>query len=134
MVNPDGSTDPGLEQLKSQQRAQKAARRQRKAPGSQDPLVLTDDELARPITSLDGLPASLAAATIAPPIVSGPFAADHLDGYVVADRDALANVIPRGCTTEVTTVLWRAGDRVRREVHDAHWNGIEASRASGEGA
>lgn len=134
MVNPDGSTDPGLDKLKSRQRDLKTARRQRKAPAPQDPLVLTDDELARPITSVDGLPATLAAGTITPSIVSGPFAADQLDGYVVAERDALVNVIPRGCTTEVTTVLWHAGDRVLREVHDAHWNGVEASRTSGEGA
>lgn len=134
MVNLDGSTDPGLDKLKSRQRDQKAARRRQPAAAPQDPLVVTDEELARPVTTVDGLPASLAAATITPAVVSGPFAADQLDGYVVADRDAVVNVIPRGCTTSVTTVLWHAGDRVLRAVHDAHWNGVEAERAAGEGA
>lgn len=134
MVNPDGTPDAGLDDLKSRQRTLKNAARKKPLQAPQDPIVLTGEELARPITQGGGLPASLAAATITPPVVSGPFAAEDLDGFVTADRDAVEVVVPNGTTIEVTRVLWNKGDRVRRDVHDSYWNGVERSQASAEGA
>lgn len=133
MVNPDGTTDAGLDTLKARQRGQKAARKQ-KPTAATDPIVVTSEELARPITQGAGLPATLAAATITPPIVSGPFAADDLSGYVIADRDAVEVVIPHGTTIETTRVLWNRGDRVRRDVHDSYWNGVEKVQTAAESA
>lgn len=135
MVNTDGSPEEGLDTLKKRQRRQRDDRRkQRTPPPHEDPITLTAAELARPISGGDGLPASLAAATITPAIVSGPFAADNLAGYVIAEQDAIESVVPRGCTTEVSRVLWHKGDRVRRDVHEAYWAGVETAAAKAESA
>jgi hypothetical protein len=117
MVNTDGSTaDPALEQLKDRRRT---ARRDRRAapPAPRDPITVRSDELNGPI----GVPRSLAAPTVSPPeVVSGPFAADELHDYVTAEEDAVVAVVPRGCTTSVSQVLWHKGDRVQRAVHQAY--------------
>ena len=116
MVNTDGTADPALEQLKGRRRT---AHRDRRAapPVPRDPITVRSDELNQPV----GVPRSLAAPTISPPeVVTGSFAAEELDDFVTAEEDAVVAVVPRGCTTSVSQVLWHAGDRVRRAVHEAY--------------
>lgn len=114
-TTPDTAEDQsgGLGRLKRRQRAQREQRRGTRRRKPEDPVVLTSTELA--------VPPSLVAATITGPAVAGPFAAEELPGHVVADRDAEEVVYPPNTTVGVTRVLWRKGDRVRRDIHDAFW-------------
>lgn len=41
----------------------------------------------------------------------------HEDNYVVAEFDAMESMVPPGCKTPVSRLLWRAGWRVRKDFY-----------------
>lgn len=52
--------------------------------------------------------------------------------YVVADCDASEQMVPPGCKTPVARILWRKGNRVRRDLYEAVMGAHAAKVAAGQ--